>query len=363
MTPDLLRRWSRYAVPLAAGLLAAVGIAGTMPVALAVVSGVVIVAAVLLAVGHAEAVAHRVGEPLGAIVLAVAVTVIEVALIVTLMATEPGKTAALARDTVFAAIMIVSTGIVGISLMIACVRQGTVQFRGDGARALLGTLVTLTTLGLVLPSFTTSSRGPTFTTSQLAFASVISVTVYGLFLFVQTTRHRMSFVDESAEASPPAPHTISDASSGGFVTDVLLLVITLVAVVALAKALAPSIEDAISAAGAPESSVGVVIALLVLLPEGIAAARAAQRDEVQTSLNLALGSGLASIGMTIPAVAIASIWLDGPVALGLDGKEIVLFSLMAVVSAITYSSGRATVLQAAHHLTVFAAFIFVAFVP
>ncbi|MGZ6932883.1 MAG: calcium:proton antiporter [Acidimicrobiia bacterium] len=358
------RRRSSITVPVAAGVLVAVGGGGSLPVALAVAATVVLVGAVLLAVGHAEAVAHRVGEPYGAVVLAVAVTVIEVGLIVTLMATEPGKTASLARDTVFAAIMISANGLVGVALMIACVRRGTVTFRADGARALLGTLVTLTTLGLVLPRFTTSSRGPTFTDSQMAFSAVAAIAVYGLFLFVQTTRHRTWFVPEVDETAPAPVVTGPDPSPAKRLgRDIALLLVTLVAVVALAKTLAPSIEDAVASAGAPESAVGVVIAIFVLLPEGLAASRAAQRDEVQTSLNLALGSGLASIGLTIPAVAVASIWLDGRVTLGLDAKEIVLFALTAVVGAITYSSGRATVLQAAHHLTVFAAFLFVAVVP
>jgi Ca2+:H+ antiporter len=352
-------RWSPWLVPVVAAFLIAVGSSGSVPVGLAVVDGMVLIGAVLLAVGRAEAIAHRIGEPYGTIVLAVAVTVIEAGLIVTLMATEPGKTVTLARDTVFAAVMIAATGIVGLALLIATAKRGTVRFRSEGARALLGSIVVLTTLALVLPSFTRSSRGPTFTPAQIAFAAVAAVAVYGVFLFVQTTRHRGWFVDDVPESTA----TGDGGPRGGLVPDVALLVLTLVAVVGLAKTLAPSIEDAVRSLGAPASAVGVVIALLVLLPESIAAARAARREDVQTSLNLALGSGLASIGLTIPVVALATIWLPGPIQLGLDGKEMVLFALTVVVSALTYASAKATVLHAAHHLTIFAAFLFLAFVP
>lgn len=339
----------------------------SLPAAIAVVVALVHVAVVVVAVQHAEAIAHRVGEPLGTLVLAVAVTVIEVALLVTLMATEGAKAASLARDTVFAAVMIVCNGIVGVCLLLGARRTGTVRFREQGANALLGTVLLLATLSLVMPAFTESSSGPTFTGSQLAFSAVSSAVVYGVFVFVQTGRNRWMFQapDDApaAETVPPPVATDHHAAPGTLLGSLGLLVVSLAVVVGLAKVLAPSIESAVVHAGAPQSFVGVIIAMMVLLPESVAAFRAASRGDVQTSLNLSLGSALASIGLTIPAVAIASIWLDGPVVLGLGSKEIVFLVLTAVLGILTFGSGRATVLQGVHHLAAFGAFIFLAIVP
>ena len=328
------------------------------------------VALVMTAVGHAEAIAHRVGEPFGTLVLAVAVTVIEVSLIVTLMVVEGPKSATLARDTVFAAVMIVCNGVVGASILVNARRNSVVRFSEQGANALLGTVMTCATLSLVMPTFTESSPVGTFTGSQLAFSAVSSAAVYGVFVVVQTVRHRWMFLSPDAleeEAddhfAKVTPHPAIDARADGVMVRVLLLIVTLVGVVGLAKTLAPRIEDAVVRVGAPPSFVGVVIAVMVLLPEFVAALRAAARGEMQTSLNLSLGSGLASIGLTIPAIAIASIWLDGPVTLGLGAKEIVLLALTAVVGGLTFGSGRATILQGAQHLAICAAFIFLAIVP
>lgn len=328
------------------------------------------VALVMVSVGHAEAIAHRVGEPFGTLVLALAVTVIEVSLVVTLMATEGPKAETLARDTVFAAIMIVCNGVVGLAILVRAITHRFVEFSEQGANALLGTVITIATLSLVLPTFTSSSEGGTFTAAQLAFAAVASASVYGVFIFVQTIRHRWMFLSPDAladesddEFAHVAPHEPREGRAEGLTARTALLLVGLVGVVGLAKTLAPRIEDAVDWVGAPQSFVGVVIALMILLPESIAAMRAANRGEVQTSLNLSLGSALASIGLTIPAIAIASIWLDGPIVLGLDAKEIVLLALTAVVGTLTFGSGRATILQGAQHLAIFAAFVFLAIFP
>ena len=338
--------------------------------ALALLLVAVHVALVLVSVGHAEAIAHRVGEPFGTLVLALAVTVIEVSLVVTLMATEGPKAATLARDTVFAAIMIVCNGVVGASILLGARNSRIVRFSEQGANALLGTVITVATLSLVLPTFTSSSEGPTFTASQFAFSAIAAATIYGVFVFVQTVSHRWMFLapealaDESDdEFAHIAPHAPRVGKAEGLVFRTALLLIGLVGVVGLAKTLAPRIEDVVVWAGAPQMFVGVVIALMILLPESIAAFRAAARGEMQTSLNLSLGSALASIGLTIPAIAVASIWLDGPVILGLGSKEIVLLALTAVVGSLTFGSGRATVLQGAQHLAIFASFIFLTLVP
>ena len=316
--------------------------------------------AVLAAVHHAEVVAHRVGEPFGSIVLAVAVTVIEVGLIVALMASAEGdKTETLARDTVFAAAMITCNGIVGLSIVIAALRENVATFNPEGSATAFATVVTLAVLTLVLPSFTTSASGPEFTSSQLAFASVAAIALYVLFLIIQTVRHRDYFLPPEAEAGDHA-YLPTNADT---VRSLVLLVVALVAVVGLAKSASSAIEDAVDAIGAPHSAVGVVIALLVLLPETLAAGRNARRGRVQVSFNLAYGSAMASIGLTIPAIAVASIWLEGPLVLGLGSTQIVLLVLTALVSGLTLLPGRATLQEGGVHLVILAAFLFLAANP
>ena len=328
------------------------------------------VALVMVSVGHAEAIAHRVGEPYGTLVLALAVTVIEVSLIVTLMATGGSGSETLARDAVFAVIMIVCNGVVGASIIADARRDQIVRFNEQGANALLGTVITIASLSLVMPTFTTSSSVGTFTPSQLAFSAIAAAAVYVVFVLVQTRRLRWMFLSPEAleqesheEFAHVHPHEPRAGLADGIPLRLSLLVISLVGVVGLAKTLAPRIEDAVEWAGAPQAFVGVVIALMILLPESVAALRAASQGEMQTSLNLSLGSALASIGLTIPAIAIASIWLDGPITLGLGGKEIVLLVLTTVISMLTFGSGRATILQGVQHLALFVAFLFLAIVP
>jgi Ca2+:H+ antiporter len=317
---------------------------------------------VLAAVHHAEVVAHRVGEPFGSLVLAVAVTVIEVALIVTLMVSDGSETATLARDTVFAAVMITCNGIVGLCLLVGALRQRVASFNAEGTATALATVLTLATLSLVLPTFTTSRPGPEFSPSQLAFAAVASIALYALFLVVQTVRHRDYFLPVGAGAADHDEHA-EPPSDREALRSLGLLGVALVAVVGLAKVESPAIEDAVAAIGAPPSAVGVVIALLVLLPETLAAVRNASRDRVQTSFNLALGSAMASIGLTIPAIAVASIWLEGPLELGLGDTETVLLAITAVVGALTVLPGRATLQEGGVHLVLFAAFAFLAMNP
>ncbi|WP_375485291.1 calcium:proton antiporter [uncultured Mycobacterium sp.] len=331
---------------------------------LAVLEGVLLAGAVLAAVHHAEVVAHRVGEPFGSLVLAVAVTTIEVALIVTLMASGGDKSATLARDTVFAAVMITTNGIAGLSLLIGSLRDGVTHFNPNGSGAALGTITTLATLSLVLPTFTTSHQGPEFSPGQLSFAALASLGLYLLFVFTQTVRHRDFFLpvtqtgtvaDDSEHAAPPSMRSA--------LTSLALLLVALVAVVGLSKVESPVIERAVTAVGFPQSFVGVVIATLVLLSETLAAVRAARRGRIQISLNLAYGSAIASIGLTIPAIALASIWLSGPLLLGLGPTQLVLLALTVVVSVLTVVPGRATRLQGEVHLVLLAAYMFLAVVP
>src|SRR6266480_1314539 len=287
-----------------------------------------LIATVFAAVYHAEVVAHRVGEPFGTLVLALAVTIIEVALIVSMMITGGSGTAGLARDTVFAAVMIVCNGIVGLCLLAGGVRHREQGFQFQGAQAALSVLIALTTLTLIFPNVTSTAAGATFSSSQLVFAAIVSLILYGSFLFVQTVRHRDYFLpagdDEEAHAPPP-PNRIALVSAG-------LLLVSLVAVV-------------------------------VLLPEGLASYRTATANRLQTSMNLALGSVLATIGLTIPAVASVSMFLSRPLTLGLGAKEELLLAVTLLVCLLTIGTGRTTVLQGIVHLVLFAVFLFFAAVP
>jgi Ca2+:H+ antiporter len=355
----ILLHWTYLIPPLALVALVATWSAHPPNAVLAIV-GVLLAAVVLAAVDHAEVVAHRVGEPFGSLILAVAVTVIEVGLIVMLMTHGGSKdTSTLARDTVFAAAMITCNGIFGLSLLIGALRRGTASFNAEGTATMLATVATLATLTLVLPTFTTSRPGPEFSSAQLAFAAVCSIALYVLFVIVQTVRHRDYFVPEDA-----APEAHAEPRSDREVLISLgLLVVALVAVVGLAKVESPAIEDAVESIDAPQSAVGVIIALLVLLPEALAAVRNARRDRVQISFNLAFGSAIASIGLTIPAIAVASIWLEGPLVLGLGTTQMVLLAITVVVGGLTVLPGRATIQEGGVHLVLFAAFVFLAIRP
>ena len=327
--------------------------------ATAAAAGVVLIAVVFAAVYHAEVVAHRIGEPFGTLVLALAVTIIEVALIVSVMLGVSADKAGLARDTVFAVVMIVCNGIVGLCLLWGGMRHHEQGFQVQGASAALAVLAPLTTLTMILPNYTLGTPGPAFSTSQLVFASIVSLVLYGSFVFVQTLRHRDYFLPlesgEEEHASPPS-NKVALISFG-------LLLVSLIAVVGLAKTLTPAVETMILSLGAPKAVVGVAIATLVLMPESLAALKAARANRLQTSLNLALGSALASIGLTIPAVAVVSILLGQQLDLGLDSKEIVLLALTLLVGVITLGTGRTTVLQGIVHLVIFAAFLFMTIVP
>lgn len=359
----LLPHWT-VAVPPAALVVLALTWHRSLPIWVVAVVAVVLAAAVLAAVHHAETIAHRVGEPFGSLVLAVAVTVIEVALIVTLMVDGGDKNAGLARDTVFAAVMITCNGILGSCLLVGALRRRVALFNAEGSGAAFATVTTLAVLSLVLPRFTTSSPGPRFAPEQLAFAATASVVLYGLFVVTQTVRHREYFLPiDPGSGRVVDQEDVEVPSNRQTGASLLLLGIALLSVVGLAKVESPTLEHGVKAAGLPIAVVGVVIALLVLLPETIAALRAARRDRVQTSLNLALGSAMASIGLTIPAVAFASIWLKGPLELGLDGSHMVLLAVTVAIGTLTLVPGRATPLQGGVHLAVLGGYVVLAFKP
>jgi Ca2+:H+ antiporter len=348
------------AVPLAScGVLAAVW-GRPLGWMLLVTVVVALIAAVLVAVHHAEVIALRVGEPFGTLVLALAVTIIEVSLIISLMLSGGAGVSTLARDTVYATVMIVCNGTVGLCLLMGALRHRVLHFRVEGTSPALSVLATLTILTLVLPSFTSTTPGPTLSQAQLVFVGLVSLTLYGVFVFVQTVRHRSYFLpvavdsEDLAVAAPPASVALMS---------LVLLCLCLLAVVGLAKMLAPNIAEVVEAASAPHAVIGIAIALMVLLPETWAAVRTAVRNRMQISFNLALGSALATIGLTIPAVAATSIALGLQLDLGLPPKEMVLLVLTLMISAMTLAGGRSTVLQGAVHLVLFAVFLFLAIVP
>ncbi|WP_316752484.1 ionic transporter y4hA [Pedobacter gandavensis] len=321
----------------------------------------VLIGSVLAAVHHAEVVAHRVGEPYGTLLLALAITVIEVALIVSLMLTGGPETTALARDTVLAAVMIILTGMIGTCLLVGGARFKEQVFSLQGVSAALVTLSAILVLTLILPNYTTSKAGPVYTSAQLAFVAVVSLVLYGTFVLVQTVRHRDFFLppeadgNEDAHAEPPAKNVA--------LWSALLLLVCLGVVVLLAKALAPDIELAVVNAGAPKSLVGVIIAAVVLLPEGLAAYRAARKNRLQTSLNLAMGSALASIGLTIPAVAIVSMVTGMTITLGIDMKSTVLLLLSLFTIMLSLATGRTNILQGIVLLVIFAVYLFTIIAP
>lgn len=348
--------------PLVALALVLAKAAGLVPGGAAPVLGLAALflgAAVFAAVHHAEVLALKLGEPFGSILLAIAVTVIEVALIVSiLLAGGPGSDA-VARDTVFSAVMIVLNGVVGLCLLLGAVRHREQNFRTDGASATLAVLGTLSVITLVLPNFTVATRGPNYAPVQLIVIGLVSLVLYGVFVFVQTIRHREYFLDQVA----PGAAELRPPSQGVALASAVLLLVSLVAVVLLAKLLSAPLEAAVAMARLPPSFVGVVIAAVVLLPEGLAATRAALANRVQGSINLALGSAVASIGLTIPTVAAVSLLIERPLTLGISTENMVVLVLTLFAATLTLGTGRTNVLHGAVHLVIFVVFLLISAVP
>ncbi len=354
-----MKAWPWIVPALSVALLVAGVVAGVGPLLVILCIGG-LVGAVATSVHHAEVVAHRVGEPFGTLVLAVAVTVIEASLILSMMLAGGAEVASLPRDTIYAAIMIICNGVVGACVLVGGLVHREQSFRAEGANAGLAGLIAMAALSLVLPAFTVSTPGGTYSVLQLEFAAITSAVLWAVYVFIQTVRHRDYFLptDPSNEEEHAAPPTNREA-----IVSFALLLVSLVAVVGLAKILSPSIESALVKAGAPAAVLGILIAMLVLMPEGFAAIRAARANRLQTSMNLAIGSALASIGLTIPVVAVAAIVLDMRLVLGLGDKDLVMLVVTFLVSIVTLASGRTHMMQGAVHLVLFATFIFLAFVP
>ena len=327
-------------------------------IAFAAVLLVILFGTVFAAVHHAEVIAHRIGEPYGTLLLTLSVTIIEVALIATLML---GDTAvpALARDTVFAVIMIVCNGLVGICIFVGGIRYREQDVQISGANAYLSVLFTMATITLVLPNYTFTTPGPVYSGVQLEFVSVVTILLYAVFLYIQTSRHRDFFVREAPGLTEDSPLI----SGRDLALSVALLLVSLLAVVLLAKKFSQVVDAATAAIGAPAAFAGVVVALLILLPECVAAVGAARKNDLQKSINLALGSSIATIGLTIPAVAVAARIMGKELVLGLPEQNVVELLLTFILSMLTFGTGRTNILFGLVHMVVFAVFVLMVFVP
>ena len=348
-----------YALAAVVGARGPIG-GSAVGVALAAALVPVLLGAVFAAVFHSEVIAHRTGEPAGTLVLTGAVTIIEVALIASVMAgANAGST--LARDSVFAVVMIVCNGLIGLCIVIGGVRYREQSFRVTGSGAYLSVLMTLAVLALVLPNYTESVPGPFYSTVQLVFVILTTLALYAIFLYLQTIRHRDYFLVEPIEAAANCDD--AGPTDRAVIASAAFLVLSLMGVILLSKKFAASLETGLASMGAPEALAGILVALLVLLPEAVAAVEAARHDKLQKSINLALGSSLATIGLTVPAVAVVSIVTNRPVTLGIGAKETVLLVLTFAVSLLTFATGRTNILSGFVHLVLFATFALLVFAP
>lgn len=332
----------------------------TDTIATNIMGGILLFGTVLAAVHHAEVVAHKVGEPYGTIILAICITILEVGLIISFMLSGSEGAMTYARDTVFAAVMIILNGILGICIWVGSWKYKEQFFMRSSATTYLVSLVAILVLTLILPNYTSSIRGPFYTEAQLIFISVACLVIYGSFLMFQTVRHRNYFIVAEADQTI---HEAAPPTNMKMIGSLLLLIICLGVVIFMAKGLSPVIEDFVENIGAPRALVGVIIASVVLLPEGLAAIRAARNNQIQTSINLGLGSALASVGLTIPAISVVCIIYDIPFVLGLDMKSIILLALSVFTVMLSLSRGKTNHLYGAVLLVNLAAYIFTVIVP
>ena len=322
-----------------------------------------LIGGVLAAVHHAEVIAHKTGEPYGSLVLAISVTIIEVSLIISMMLSGQDGSQFIARDAVFATVMIVMNGVIGLCIFIGGLTHHEMSFRNEGTNSALAVLTALATFILIMPIVTVSTPGPDFTKGQLVFAGIASFALYAAFLFFQTVSHRDYYLPKTEDKKTDINFHALKASNLKTAVSVVLLILSLIVVVGLAELLSPAIEAGVKAAGAPKTIVGIAIAMLVLMPEAFAAVRAAKANRLQSSLNLALGSALASIGLSIPAIAAIAIFFDLPLSLGISNLNMTLMYLSFFIGALTLAIGRTTLLQGVVHLIIFFEYLFLSLVP
>jgi Ca2+:H+ antiporter len=318
---------------------------------------VVMMLSAFAVVRHSEITASIVGEPYGTLILTFAITAIEVMMIAAVMLTGP-PVSFLARDTMFAVVMIVFNGMAGLSLLLGGLRYHEQTYNLQGANAFLAVIVPLAVIGLVLPNFTESSPGPTLSTLHEVFLIFMSIGLYSVFLGIQTLRHRQYFLgpDEEDNGHAGTPAEILAAPWHG-----ALLIAHIVPIVLLSKQIALPIDFGVQVFGAPEAVVGFLVAALILSPESLAATRAALANQMQRSVNLLLGSVLASISLTIPAVLVIGLLTERTVILGLAPVDTIMLLLTLALSTLTFASGRTNVLLGAVHLLLFLAYLMLIF--
>jgi Ca2+:H+ antiporter len=355
-TPTFVYVLRAAAIPAAGLLLFALHLVYHHPI-IVLVSLIGLLATVLSAVHHAEIISASIGEPFGALVLALCVTVIEASIILSMMLTGSDQSITLARDTVFAAVMIILTGMSGLTLFLGGIKFKEQFFGVHGITSTLTVLVTISVITLILPNYTEAVKGPYYSNKQLVFVSVITICLYLGFLFVQTIRHRADFIPE--EENPPQEKPARKAT----LLSAIMLPLNLTAVVLLAESLADPLEKFIDEIGAPQTLSGIIIACVVLLPEGISAVKAAAANKIHKSLNLSLGSALASISLTIPVVALISVWLKLPLALGIGSELMVLFLLALFILILSLSKGRTNILQGLTLILLFFVYLFMVIFP
>jgi len=309
-------------------------------------------------VRHAEHLAERLGEPYGTLILTMSVTIIEVAFIVTAIATSTGSSP-VARDAVFAVVMIMLNGTIGLCLLLGGLRHHEQTYNLPGARAFLSVVIPLAVFALILPNFTVVAPGPVLSTPQAIAIAVLTLALYGVFLTMQTVRHRSFFqdpIEADASALPEAPPEAAHASAHPLAFHAICLALTLLPTVYLTEELGHIVEHAVKAVSAPAGVTGVIVAVLVLAPEAMGALQAALRNRLQRAVNIALGSVLATIGLTIPAVLVLGVMKGTPTILGLASDQMVLLAVTLVVSALTFGGDRTNMLQGAVHFVMFLVF-------
>lgn len=321
----------------------------------------VIVWAAFGVVHEAEEIAHKLGEPLGTLVLTLSIVIIEVALISAVMLSAKDAPT-LGRDTMFAVLMIVLNGVVGLGLLVGGLRHHQQRYNLQGASAFLSVIIPLTTIALIIPNFTSSTSDGTLTTLQAVTFSVFTLALYGVFLLIQTGRHSEFFIDAEAREAEAAEEAASQ-SGGGIAKPIVLLLANVVPIVILAKSLAVILDHGIAALGAPSALGGVLIAAIVFTPEGISALKAVARNELQRAINLCLGAATSTVGLTVPAVLAIGLLTGQTVVLGLKPTEMTLLAVTLILSAQTFSGTRTTVLEGAVHLVLFFVYLVLIFSP
>jgi len=320
----------------------------------------VILWAAVCVVRHADCLAVKLGEPYGTLILTLSAISIEVVMISTAML-HGENNPTLGRDAIFAVIMIALNGLVGLSLLLGGLRYREQHYNIQGVNAYINVIMALAVLGLVLPNFTTSTAGPTFSTEQEIFFAAVSLLLYATFLLIQTLRHRGYFLDVKETTAKHSPHHVVRVRSTGF--HAVMLLLYLATVIFLAEKFAVPMDNSIEKFHMPQAFGGAIIAALVLSPEGLGGITATLQNQLQRSINILFGSVLATIGLTIPAVLLIGLLTKRPVALGLQGGNLPLLLLTLAVSVVTFTSRKTNVLQGCIHLLLFAVFVLLIFVP